>query len=547
MTIRRAFHHYRRPAVRGIAAAALLMVTLTRCGDNTAVTVDVATVEVTPATATVQAGGTLTLASRALAADGTPLVAPVLRWSTSDNSVATVSAAGVVTAAAPGTARIAVSSMGRSAVSTITVTPRPVASLVITPPQASVLVARTTQLSAQPLDATGTLLTGRTITWSSSDVTVARVDAAGLVTGVAPGAATIVATSEGRSAQSAVTVALPPVQSITVSPTRDTLAVTGGRQFTAVVRSADGTVLTGRTIAWSSSNVAVAIVSATGAVTALTPGTVTITASSEGRSATATLVVLARLASAVTVTPGVASLIAGTTLALATQITDDAGNVLTGRPVSFSSEAPAVASVSAAGVVTAVTPGTTRIVVASEGKTGFSTIQVVPVPVATLELTPTSGALLIGETLPLVATTRSLAGSILTGRAIEWRTGAPNVATVSTSGAVTAIAPGTAIILATVEGVSATASITVRQPPVTSIVITPPSGDMTAGQQLQLTATPRGAGGTPLANRAVTWSSSNEQVAFVSSTGLAVGVRAGTAVITATSEGISASIIITVR
>jgi trimeric autotransporter adhesin len=102
--------------------------------------------------------------------------------------------------------------MGRSAVSTITVTPRPVASLVITPPQASVLVARTTQLSAQPLDATGTLLTGRTITWSSSDVTVARVDAAGLVTGVAPGAATIVATSEGRSAQSAVTVALPPVR-----------------------------------------------------------------------------------------------------------------------------------------------------------------------------------------------------------------------------------------------------------------------------------------------------------------------------------------------
>ncbi|AMW04503.1 Ig-like domain-containing protein [Gemmatimonas phototrophica] len=547
MTMHRAIRRHYGALFRAIATVALLVVSLAQCGDNTAVTVDVATLEVTPATAIVQGGGTLTLGVRARDASGSPIAAPVLRWSTSDNTIATVSAAGVITAAAPGTARIAVSSMGKSAIATIIVAPRPVASLLITPSQTSVLVSRTTQLSAQTLDATGTLLTGRTITWSSSDVTVARVDGAGIVTGVAPGAATIIATSEGRSAQSAVTVTLPPVQSITISPTRDTLAVTGGRQFTAVVRSAEGTVLTGRTIAWSSTNVAVAIVSATGAVTALTPGTATITATSEGRSASATLVVLARLASAVIVTPGVASLIAGTTLALATQITDDAGNVLSGRPVTFSSEAPAVASVSTAGVVTALTPGTTRIVVSSEGKTGFSTIQVVPVPVATLELTPTTAALLIGETVPLAATTRSLTGAVLTGRIIEWRTGAPNVATVSSSGAVTAIAPGTAIILATVEGVSATASISVRQPPVTSVVITPPTGDITVGQQLQLTATPRGTGGTILTNRVITWSSSNEQVAFVSSTGLAVGVRAGTAILTATSEGVSASITITVR
>lgn len=532
---------------RTLVRAALWVSLFSSCAESTAVTVDVATLELTPPTASVQAGATLTLSSRARTADGALIATPVLRWSTNNTAVATVSAAGVVTAAAPGTALIAVSSMGRSAVATITVTPRPVASLVISPPQASVLVSRTTRLTAQPLDATGNPLTGRAIVWSSSDITVARVDATGQVTGVAPGAATIVATSEGRSAQSAVTVALPPVQSITIAPSRDTLAVTGARQFTAVVRDADSNILTGRTIAWSSSNVAVAIVSAAGAVTALTPGTVTITASSEGRSATAVLVVLARLASAVTVTPGVASLIVGNTLALSTQITDDAGNVLAGRPVAFNSEAPTVASVSATGVVSALSPGSARIVVTSEGKTGFSTVQVLPVPVATLELSPSTAALLIGETLSLVATTRSQNGTLLTGRTIEWRSGAPNVATVSSAGAVTAIAPGTAIVLATVEGVSASASISVRLPPVTSVVITPSASDITIGQPLQLTATARGAGGATLTNRIITWSSSNEQVAFVSSTGLVVGVRAGTAVLTATSEGVSASITVTVR
>ena len=536
-----------RSVARLAVRTLLLVAPIASCGESTAVTVDVARIEVSPATTTVQAGGSLTLTARALDGDGNVIGAPVLRWSSNDNSIATVAATGVVSTIAAGTARIAVSSMGKSAVATITVAPRAVASLTVSPTQTTLLVARSTRLTAQPFDANGALLTGRTIVWSSSDVTVARVENDGTVTGVSPGAATIVATSEGRSAQAAVTVALPPVQAVTVSPARDTLAVNGARQFVAELRDAGGAALTGRAIVWASDNTTVAITSASGVVTALAPGTATISASSEGRSGSAVLVVLARLASAVTVTPGVASITVGNTLSLAVQITDAQGNVLTGRPLTFVSESPAVATVSAAGLVTAVGPGTARIVVSSEGKTGVASIQVTPVPVASLSLSPTTVTMTTGEVTTLVATTRAAGGNVLSGRTIDWRSGAPNVATVSASGIVTAVAPGAAVILATVEGITATSTVTVRVPPIATITLSPSSPTIDPGQSVQLAAVARAANGETLSGRPMTWTTSNEQVAFVSSTGLVVGVRPGTAVISATAEGISATIIVTVR
>jgi len=532
---------------RTALAGAVIVLASVSCGESTAVTVDVARLEVTPGTASVQAGASVPLTARAFDADGNPITSPVLRWSSSDVAVATVATTGVVTTLAPGSARIAVSSMGRSAVSTITVLPRPVASISISPTQTSVIVGRTTRLTATALDATGAPLAGRTITFTSSDASVATIRSDGTVTGIAPGSATIVATSEGRSAQAAVTVGLPPVQTVTVAPSRDTLVVNGTRAFTAQLRDANGAVIIDRPVTWTSSNTTVAIVSATGAVVALAPGSAVITASSEGRTGTATLVVLERLPSAVTLTPASVSLTVGRTVTLSVQLTDAQGNVLIGRPVTFVSETPAVATVSATGVVSAVTPGTARIVASSEGRSGAATITVTPLPVARVVVTPGTSALITGETVRLSAATFAADDTPLAARTVEWRSGAPNVATVNADGTVTAFGPGTALVLATSEGITATATVTVRVPPVLSVSVTPTAPTVDVGQSVQLTATTRGAGGETLAGRPVTWRSSNEQVAFVSSTGVVVGLRAGTATITATAEGVSASIIVTVR
>ena len=95
---------------------------------------------------------------------------------------------------------------------------------------------------------------------------------------------------------------------------------------------------------------------------------------------------------------------------------------------------------------------------------------------------------------------------------------------------------------------SDTASVAVVCPPpaVASVDVTPPSASVQAGQTVQLTATPKDAGGTPLSGRTVTWSSSNTAVAAVSNSGLVSGVTPGTATITATSEGKSGTSSITV-
>jgi acid phosphatase len=113
-----------------------------------------------------------------------------------------------VTANAAGSATITATSEGKTGTSAITVTPVPVASVTVTPATASVATGGTVQLTATPKDANGNPLTGRVITWQSSNSAIASVNGSGLVTGVAAGGpVTITATSEGQSGTSAVTVA----------------------------------------------------------------------------------------------------------------------------------------------------------------------------------------------------------------------------------------------------------------------------------------------------------------------------------------------------
>src|SRR5207245_6329732 len=92
-------------------------------------------------------------------------------------------------------------------------------------------------------------------------------------------------------------------------------------------------------------------------------------------------------------------------------------------------------------------------------------------------------------------------------------------------------------ITATSEGKSGTSTITVTSVPVASVDVTPSPATVVAGQTVQLTATPRDAGGNALSGRVVTWSSNNTAAATVNSSGLVTGVAPGSAAMTATREG----------
>lgn len=173
--------------------------------------------------------------------------------------------------------------------------PTPVATAVVAPGSATLLPAQTAQLAATTKDASGNQLNGRALTWSSSNAAAATVDNNGLVTGVAAGAATISATSEGKTGSADVTV-LAPVASVAVAPNAPTVLVGGTVALTATIKDAGGTPLSGRSVTWTTSAPAVATVDGNGLVTTISPGTATVTAVSEGKSGSAQVTALAPIA-----------------------------------------------------------------------------------------------------------------------------------------------------------------------------------------------------------------------------------------------------------
>lgn len=545
-TLRRTHPRKHRCVHLALSAALVLAVAACTAADITD-TPTVVQVDLTPPTATVEAGRTVVLVARPTDADGQLITTRQITWSSNNQQIATVSSAGVVSARAAGEVRIAASAAGQSAVATITVTEREVASVQMTPVAVSVRVNRTAPLQARALDADGNTLANRPISWRTSDATVATVSAQGVVTAVAPGAATITATSGGRSGQAAVTVTPEPVATVTITPSRDTLAVGTDRALTATVRDADGALLTGRPVAWSVNDPEIARVSSQGVVTALAPGNVSVIGVSEGRVGQATIVVLARLANAITLTPGTSTLEVGSTVTLTTQVTDPFGNVLPGRVVVYRSDHQAVATVSTQGVVSAIARGTTRITATSDGRSTSALVTVIDVPVATVQILPAVADVPLATSRALTVQARSASGVVLSNRTVTWTSGAPDIATVTTAGVVSGLAPGVAVIAASVDGITGFSTITVRAPVVATVTITPNAPELTVNQQLQLAATARTSGGVLVPDRSIVWQSSNQQVAFVTSSGVLIGVGVGTATITATTEGVSGTTSVIVR
>jgi len=171
---------------------------------------DVGQLLISPKTATVQPNQDVMLTAVALTPQGDTAQVSV-SWSATGGSITDTSTNGKRhyghwKNASCGTSQVTATSHpgGKSDTAILTVTcPTPVASVSVAPAAASVQVSGTVQLTATPKDANGTPLSGRTVTWASSNTSVASVTGSGLVTGAAAGSATITATSEGQSGRRA--------------------------------------------------------------------------------------------------------------------------------------------------------------------------------------------------------------------------------------------------------------------------------------------------------------------------------------------------------
>jgi uncharacterized protein YjdB len=292
--------------------------------------VPVAAVTVSPAMASLAPGATQQLAATPRDSAGGTLSGRTVTWMSGNPAVATVNGTGLVTAVTPGSTIATATSDGKSGTSTITVTappaPTPSPSTVTDLALAGVTDTSATLTFTEVSDGTGqpasydVRYAAGTISWGSATA-VARGTCTRPLAGTTIGArrtCTVLGLAastaygfqlvafRGTFGVDAVVGAVSnvasgttgagaptPVASVTVSPASASISVGGTQQFTATLRDASGSVLSGRAISWTSSPVNVATVSANGLVTALLAGTTTITATSEGQSGTATATVTA--------------------------------------------------------------------------------------------------------------------------------------------------------------------------------------------------------------------------------------------------------------
>jgi uncharacterized protein YjdB len=529
--------------------AAIVALASWSCGSTQPdATPQVAAIVVNPASSTLALNAQLPLQALVQNEAGELVPDASVTWTVENPTVASVSSAGVVTALALGTTQVAASARGKSGIATVTVQRTPVSSVVVLPDKVNAAIGSTTQLTAVAYDAGQNVLADRGMIWSTSDATVATVSGTGVVTAKGKGTAIITATAEGKSDASEFTVAPGAVSRVSVTPSTVSMASGDKLTLAASAQDASGTVLAGKTVLWASSDTRVATVAA-GEVTALGSGTANITATVEGVSGTAGVTVAKLPVASVSVAAATVTIGAKATL-LAT-VTDTKGNVVTDRPVTWTIAPSTVATIDAAtGEVTGVAAGTATATATSEGKGGSATVTVTPVAVKSVTVAPATLSLAPTQTGTLTATVTDANNTVVTTRPVSWSSSDPLIASVSTTGVVTALLPGTATITASSGGQSGTAAVTVTAVPVASITVSPSSASIVQNATRTIDATTRDAAGNTLTGRTVTWTTSDATIASLSATsGQSVTVTggvAGAATITATSEGKSVASTITV-
>jgi len=219
------------------------------------------------------------------------------------------------------------------------------------------------------------------------------------------------------------------------------------------------------------------------------------------------------------------------------------GDTVRTASVEWTSLDPTIASVTQDGVVTARREGATQILATAGGATATMNVRVQAI-VSTVDVDPAAASVDIGNDLTLTANARDANGNTL-ARTAQWRTGNAAVATVTTGGVVHGQSSGQVTITATIEGQSGTAVITVVPGPVASVTVEPSAATISAGESIQFTAVSRTASGA-VVSRPIQWSSSDPLVASVGVTGLVQGEGVGTALIRATSEGVTGEAEVTV-
>lgn len=408
-------------------------------------TVHVSSVSVSPSTAEVVIGETITLSATINPSDASN---PSITWSSSDTSIATVEQNGVVTGVGIGTATITATSVDGNRTDTCAITVKDVSVHVsgvsISPTSVTMYVGDTRSLSAI---VTPSNASNKSVVWRSYSPSIASVSSTGIVYANKAGMVRIEVTTNdgGYTAYLDVSVLEIPVSSVSVYPETLTLGVGNTAKLSATVSPSNAG---NKNVSWSSSNSSIATVDSNGTVTGVATGSCTITATTQSGNKTDTCIVTVQASivnvTGVTVSPTTANLNKDETLQLSATVSPSNA---TNKTVNWDSSDTLIATVNSTGLVTAKKSGTVRITATTVdgNKTAYCDITVVT-PVTGVNISQTTASMQGTDILSLSA---SVVPSNADNKQILWHSSNTNVATVTSEGYVSSIGVGTCTIYAT--------------------------------------------------------------------------------------------------
>ncbi|MGY3902533.1 beta strand repeat-containing protein [Aeromonas lusitana] len=499
--------------------------------------------QVIPPTASLPVGTKLQFQAVATFSDNSSQdVTSQVSWNSSDVSVATIGLDGEATAVNTGGANISALFHGVSSNTVLLVVTNATVSsvqIVLNSGNGTLAKGSSVQFKAQAVLSDGsTLDVSNQATWVSSDQTKVTIDAQGLATGVAVGTSTITASINNvTSAGTVLTVTNATVSQIQITPPTLSLAKGTKGKLTAIATYSDNTTQDiSNLVAWNSSDIAVATVNLSGEVTAVTIGSATLTGSvGSVTSNPVSLSVTSATVNQIDLSATASTLAAGTKtqLTAVANYSDGTSQNITGL-VSWSSSDSNVATVNTSGEVTAVAPGTATITGSFGGQTSTLTITVTAATVGAIQISTPLASLALGTNgqLKALATYSDNTVVDVTSQA-SWSSSSPTLVSVDANGQIKALAVGSAIISGSLGGTTSTISIAATAATVTGLSIdTIPN--LASGNQAQLKATATFSDLTTQNVSALAhWQSDDTGVVTVSGTGVAHGVAAGTANISA--------------
>jgi hypothetical protein len=552
---------YQRMFMGVIASTLVLAVTaeLTSCGatqvgqnHNSVAAKQLVAVAIAPQSPAIALNTGVQFSATALFSDGSKTdVTGIANWISAQPEVASINTAGMASSKAVGTTSISANYEAISGSSTLTVSPNILVSIAVTPQNPALTPHHSVQLSA-----TGTFSDGTSqdlssaVTWSSTPTGDLTLSSTGLATANAPGTVNVVASQGTITGSDTLTIVLPTLLSIAVTPQHPALSPHHSVQLSATGTFSDGTTQDlSSAVTWSSTPTGDLTLSSTGLATANAPGTVNVVASQGTITGSDTLTIMLPTLVSIAVTPQNPALTPHHSVQLsATGTFSDGATQDLSSAVTWSSTPTGDLTLSSTGMATANAPGTVSVVASQGTITGSDTLTIMLPTLVSIAVTPQNPALTPHHSVQLSATgTFSDGATQDLSSAVTWSSNPTGDLTLSGTGLATANAPGSVSVVASQGTITGSDTLTIVLPTLVSIAVTPQNVTLTPAYSTQLTAVGTYSdASTQDLSASVTWSASPAGIIALSYGGLATGKAVGFATITASSTTVNGTDIVQV-